>query len=118
MPDTYPYSLFEGAIGKAAWRIANAQTRWSFVTINPGLILGPSLTAASESGSLFLLDEMMRGLFFYGLPDWWMATVDIRDAARAHITAARNRAAKGRFIVAEQQMTSLVGNGADAEKGA
>ena len=40
-----------------AWRICNAQNRWSMVVLNPGLILGPSLTPASESGSLFLLDS-------------------------------------------------------------
>jgi nucleoside-diphosphate-sugar epimerase len=107
--DTYPYHYSKVEAEKEAWRIALGQSRWSLVTINPGLILGPSLTSASQSGSLFLLDEIMRGLHFYGLPDWWMATVDVRDAARAHITAARNHAATGRYIVAEKEMSSLLG---------
>jgi nucleoside-diphosphate-sugar epimerase len=107
-PESYPYHYSKVEAEKEAWRITRGQSRWSFVSINPGLILGPSLTSASQSGSLFLLDEMIRGLFFYGLPDWWMATVDVRDAARAHITAARNPAATGRYIVAEKEMTSLL----------
>ena len=106
--ETYPYHFSKVEAEKEAWRIAKRQSRWSFVTINPGLILGPSLTSASNSGSLFLLDEMLRGFFFYGLPDWWMATVDIRDAARAHILAAQNAAASGRYILAETEMTSLL----------
>ncbi len=40
------------------------------VAINPGLVLGPALTPDSQSGSLFLLDELMRGVFFYGVPDF------------------------------------------------
>jgi hypothetical protein len=38
------------------------------VTINPGMILGPSLTPGSESGSLFLLDEMLKGYFSTACP--------------------------------------------------
>lgn len=106
--ETYPYHFAKVEAEKEAWRIAKEQSRWSFVTINPGLILGPSLTSASESGSLFLLDEMMRGHLFFGLPDWSMATVDIRDVAQAHIAAARDPSAAGRYILAANEMTSLV----------
>jgi dihydroflavonol-4-reductase len=106
--ENYPYHFSKVEAEKEAWRIAKGQARWSFVSINPGLILGPTLTSASDSGSLFLLDEMFRGFFFYGLPDWWMATVDIRDAARAHITAAQNPSATGRYILAQKEMTSLL----------
>lgn len=107
-PETYPYHYSKVAAEKEAWRIANAQSRWRLVVINPGLILGPSLTPSSESGSLFLLDEMMKGYFFYGQPDWWMATVDIRDAARAHLVAAKDEKASGRYILAEKDMASLM----------
>ena len=37
---------------QTAWELAGAQDRWSMVTVNPGLILGPSLTPVSDSGSL------------------------------------------------------------------
>jgi nucleoside-diphosphate-sugar epimerase len=106
--ETYPYHFAKVEAEKEAWRISREQSRWSFVTINPGLVLGPSLTLGSESGSLFLLDGMMRGHFFYGLPDWSMATVDIREVAQAHIAAARDPNAKGRYILAKPEMTSLV----------
>lgn len=91
-----------------AWRICEAQDRWSLVTINPGLILGPALTSASDSGSLFLLEELFKGYFFYGAPAFSFTTVDVRDAALAHIRAAERPEAHGRYILAEQTMTSTL----------
>ncbi|MCK9700968.1 MULTISPECIES: NAD-dependent epimerase/dehydratase family protein [Pseudomonas] len=106
--ETNPYHYAKVEAEKEAWRICEAQSRWSLVTINPGMILGPSLTPASESGSLFLLDEMFRGYFFYGMPDLSLTTVDVRDVATAHITAANKADAHGRYILAEQRMISFV----------
>jgi len=105
---TYPYHFAKAQAEREAWQMVRQQLRWRLVSINPGLILGPSLTAASDSGSLFLLDGILRGHHFYGLPDWSMATVDIREVAKAHIAAARNLSAEGRYILAEKNMTSLV----------
>jgi len=96
-----PYHYSKVIAEKEAWKIHAEQSRWSLVTINPGLILGPSLTPASESGSLFLLDEMFKGYFFYGMPDLSLACVDVRDVATAHIRAALNPEARGRYIVSE-----------------
>lgn len=106
--DTNPYHYAKTRAEKEAWRISESQQRWKLVTINPGMILGPSLTPASESGSLFLLDEMLKGHFFYGMPDLSLTTVDVRDVARAHILAADSASASGRYIVAERRMLSFV----------
>jgi nucleoside-diphosphate-sugar epimerase len=103
-----PYHFAKVEAEKEAWKIAGSQQRWSLVTINPGMILGPSLTPASESGSLFLLDEMLKGYFFYGMPDLSLTTVDVREVAQAHINAALTPSAHGRYILAERQMVSFV----------
>jgi nucleoside-diphosphate-sugar epimerase len=103
-----PYHYAKVRAEREAWRICQAQDRWSMVALNPGLILGPSLTPASDSGSLFLLDQMLRGVFFYGVPDLSLTTVDVRDAAAAHILAAHGATAHGRYILAEQRMVSLL----------
>lgn len=103
-----PYHYAKVTAELEAWAICNQQTRWSLVTINPGMILGPSLTPASDSGSLFLLDELFRGYFFYGMPDLSLTTVDVREVAMAHIKAADNPQAAGRYILAEKNMTSFV----------
>lgn len=103
-----PYHYSKVLAEKAAWKAAQEQDRWSLVTINPGMILGPSLTPASESGSLFLLDEMFKGYFFYGMPDLSLACVDVREVAAAHIRAAESSTANGRYIVAEDHTRTFL----------
>lgn len=103
-----PYHLSKVEAEKEAWRLHGQQQRWSLVTINPGLILGPSLTPESASGSLFLLDEMLRGVLFYGMPDLSLTTVDVREVALAHLRAAERQEAHGRYILAEKEMISFV----------
>ncbi|MPY65067.1 NAD-dependent epimerase/dehydratase family protein, partial [Streptomyces spongiae] len=102
-----PYHYAKTLAERAAWAAEAEQDRWHMVSVNPGLILGPSLTPASESGSLFLLEELFKGYFFYGAPDFSFTTADVRDVADAHIAAAENPDAKGRYIVAAQTMTSF-----------
>ncbi|MER6129488.1 NAD-dependent epimerase/dehydratase family protein [Streptomyces sp. NPDC001795] len=102
-----PYHYAKTLAEREAWAAEAAQDRWRMVSVNPGLILGPSLTPASESGSLFLLDELFKGYFFYGAPDFSFTTCDVRDVADAHIAAAENPVAKGRYIVAAETMTSF-----------
>ncbi|NUQ98383.1 MAG: NAD-dependent epimerase/dehydratase family protein [Streptomyces sp.] len=102
-----PYHYAKTLAEQAAWEAAKGQSRWRMVAVNPGLVLGPSLTPASESGSLFLLDELFKGYFFYGAPDFSFTTVDVRDVADAHIAAAENPDAQGRYILAAETMTSF-----------
>lgn len=102
-----PYHYAKTMAERTAWEAEAAQTRWRMVSVNPGLILGPSLTPASDSGSLFLLEELFKGYFFYGAPDFSFTTVDVREVADAHIAAAENPDAKGRYIVADRTMTSF-----------
>ncbi|MFR0352395.1 NAD-dependent epimerase/dehydratase family protein [Streptomyces sediminimaris] len=102
-----PYHYAKTVAEQAAWEAADAQERWRMVALNAGLVLGPSLTPASRSGSLFLLDELFKGYFFYGAPDFSFTTVDVRDLADAHIAAAERPQARGRYIVAARRMTSF-----------
>jgi len=103
-----PYHYSKVAAEREAWKINSEQSRWSLVTINPGMILGPSLTPASESGSLFLLDEMFKGYFFYGMPDLSLACVDVREVAAAHIRAAVSPDARGRYILSEDHTRTFL----------
>lgn len=91
-----------------AWKLCSEQDRWDMVTINPGLVLGPSLTPSSDSGSLFLLDEMLKGQFWYGIPSLYFTTVDVREVAQAHIAAAKTPTAKGRYVLCEKEMMSFL----------
>ena len=102
-----PYHYAKTVAEQAAWEAERAQERWRMVSVNPGLVLGPSLTPASESGSLFLLEELFKGYFFYGAPDFSFTTVDVRDLADAHIAAAETPEAHGRYILAAERMSSF-----------
>lgn len=92
----YPYSKVEAE--KAAWRIAKNQDQWDLVTINPGFVLGPSLTNRNDSTSIGFLSDMLNGKFPL-VPDFYFAIADVRDVARAHILAANNENASGRYLI-------------------
>ncbi len=49
----------------------------------------------------------MSGYFFYGAPNFSFASVDVRDVAAAHIRAAEDESAAGRYILARPEMVSL-----------
>jgi nucleoside-diphosphate-sugar epimerase len=106
-PENNPYHYAKTVAEQAARELASAQDRWSLVTVNPGLILGPALTPASDSGSLFLMNELMAGYFFYGAPGFSFTLADVRDVAEAHIRAAENPAASGRYILARPEMVPM-----------
>jgi nucleoside-diphosphate-sugar epimerase len=102
-----PYHYAKTVAEREARQAAEEQDRWSMVTVNPGLILGPSFTPASDSGSLFLLNELMSGYFFYGAPNFSFTFVDVRDVATAHVSAAEQESAAGRYILAHRDMVSF-----------
>ena len=99
-----PYHYSKVLAEKEAWKIfeehqQSTQRCWDLVVICPAFVLGPALTPSSDSGSLFLMDELLSGLMFYGVPDLSFLPVDVRDVATAHIRAAELKEAYGRYIV-------------------
>ncbi|HEX2892696.1 MAG TPA: NAD-dependent epimerase/dehydratase family protein [Marmoricola sp.] len=102
-----PYHYAKTVAELEAWSAARAQDRWSMVAINPGLVLGPAMVPGSVSGSLFLMDELFSGYFFYGAPNFSFTVADVRDVADAHVRAAERESASGRYIVARPEMASM-----------
>ncbi|MEK6805023.1 MAG: aldehyde reductase [Pseudomonadota bacterium] len=96
--DHQPYPYSKTVAEREAWAIQKKQSRWDLVTINPGLVLGPSLTQASASTSLVFIRQLANGTMYPAAPDLWMGVVDVRDVALAHIKAGFTPAAKGRHI--------------------
>lgn len=105
--DHQPYNYSKVAAERAAWDIAKAQSRWELLTINPGLVLGPSLTTASDSTSLSTIKELADGTLWSGVPDMEFGLVDVRDVAMAHIRAAYTPTAKGRHIAVSRSVTLM-----------
>ena len=93
----YPYS--KTIAEKEAWAIAKGQDQWDLVVINPGWILGPSLSKRIDSLSISMMIQFGDGTFKLGAPDLWNGIVDVRDVASAHIKAGFTPDASGRHIV-------------------
>jgi len=96
--DHQPYAYSKTVAEREAWATQAAQARWDLVTIHPGLVLGPSLTTASHSGSMTTMRHFTDYTMAAGAPALQMGVVDVRDAARAHIKACYLPEAHGRYI--------------------
>ena len=84
-----------------------AQSRWDMVTIHPGLVLGPSLTTSSHSGSMTTMQHFTDYTLAGGAPALQMGVVDVRDVARAHINAGFTPEASGRYITNAETISFL-----------
>jgi hypothetical protein len=63
-----PHSYSKTLAEREAWRIAQAQDRWCLVTINPGLVIGPALSAAPTSEAFAIARQMASGQMRFGAP--------------------------------------------------
>lgn len=106
--ETSPYNFSKVAAEREAWKMYEAQDRWQLVAINPGLVVGPSLSADSVSGSVYLLEAMYRGENKMGVPELHYPVADVRDVAQAHVVAGEDVSTKGRYIIASAQSLSIL----------
>lgn len=106
-PDHQPYYYSKVAAERKAWQIQKAQSRWDLVCINPALVIGPSLTPTTQSGSVEVLQQFGSGVTRFGVPKLWSALVDVRDVADAHLTAAFKTDTQGRYIISAKSLTLL-----------
>lgn len=105
--DHQPYSYSKTIAEKEAWAIAEKQDQWDLLTINPGWILGPSLSKRTDSMSISTMIEFGNGTYKSGVPRLWNGIVDVRDVAAAHIRAGFTSDASGRHIIVSQEATLL-----------
>ncbi|OJJ19359.1 diaminohydroxyphosphoribosylaminopyrimidine deaminase [marine bacterium AO1-C] len=99
--DYQPYSYSKTLAEKKAWEIAQKQSRWDLVTINPSLVMGPPLNPrAVTSESFNILQQLGDGTMKMGAPKIGLGLVDVRDVAEAHYKAGFTPEAKGRYITA------------------
>lgn len=101
------YSYSKKAAEEAAWKIANEQQRWNMAVINPGFVIGPSLTKRKDSTSIDFMLSFLNGKYKAGVPELYFGVVDVRDVAMAHVNAALNEDAEGRFITVSETKSTL-----------
>lgn len=102
-----PYAFSKTLAEKLAWEMAGKQDRWDLLVINPGFIMGPSLSKRTDSTSIELMLQMVQGKFKTGVPAGDMGFVDVRDVAKAHILAGFAPEASGRHICVESEHSLL-----------
>lgn len=106
-PTHSPYSYSKTVAEQQGWEMAKAQKQYTFTTINPGFVLGPSLTNRNDSTSITTMLDFANGKFKTGVPALHFGMVDVRDVARAHILAAFSATASGRHITVNGTYTFL-----------
>ena len=102
------YAYSKALAEQAAWDIVQAQDkkRWDLVVINPGFVVGPTLSKKVES-SLQLVKRLGDGSMKHGTLDMSLNIVSVRDVAKAHVQAGFSPSAKGRHIIVDQTYTLL-----------
>lgn len=95
-----PYSYSKTLAERAAWEIADAQSRWKLVTVNPCLVMGPAIGGVPTSESFNIMKQVGEGAFKRGAPRLGTGIVDVRDLAEAHMAAGFVSSAEGRHIIA------------------
>ena len=94
-----PYSYSKTLAEREAWRIAEAQSQWDLVVLNPSFVLGPASHGLPSSESFNIMRQIGDGTFKMGAPRLGLGMVDVRDLAQAHLAAAYLPQAGGRNIV-------------------
>lgn len=94
-----PYSFSKTEAEKEAWKIADQQSKWRLVTINPSFVLGPGINPFGTSESFAIVKQIGKGDFKMGAPEFNIGCVDVRDVAEAHFRAGTYPDASGRYII-------------------
>lgn len=98
-PTHQPYSYSKTVAEREAWKIAEAQDRWTLVVVNPAGIFGPGQRIHSGAESFSIFEQLGDGTFSSGLADLRIGIVDVRDVAEAQLRAAFVPAANGRYVL-------------------
>lgn len=97
--DHQPYSYSKTVAEREAWHLAEEQSQWDLVVVNPSMVIGPGINPNATSESFSLMKQLGDGTLRFGSPDYPMGAVDIRDLAEAHYAAGFTPAAQGRHII-------------------
>ena len=103
--DHQPYSYSKTLSERLAWEIAELQSRWDLVVVNPGLVLGPGLSPHTKAEGVLVMSDFGNGYYRFGAPELEFAIVDVRDVAEGHLRAGLTPEASGRHILVSESLT-------------
>lgn len=97
-----PYYYSKTVAERAAWRfVEENDPTFDLVVINPTGVIGPSIGSGLSTTSRIIAD-LLKGSVYPAIIDVTLAYVDVRDVAEAHVRAADNRDAAGRYICSKE----------------
>ena len=102
-----PYSYSKTRAERLAWEIGGNQDRWDLVVVNPGLVIGPALSAHANSESVRIMRDFGTGFYRLGAPKLEFGIADVRDVADGHVRAAVTPEASGRHILVGETLGLL-----------
>jgi dihydroflavonol-4-reductase len=112
-----PYYYSKTLAERAAWDFVAEETpSFDLIVINPTGVIGPSIGSGLSTTSMVIAD-LLNGGVYPAIVDMTFPYVDIRDVAEAHVRAAENPDASGRYICSnelvslERTVTVLKNNG-------
>lgn len=97
-----PYAYSKTLSERLAWKMAEEQTRWDLVVVNPGLVLGPGLGRSTNAEGVLIMRDLGNGGHRVGAAELEFAIVDVRDVAEGHLQAGLVREAEGRYILVSE----------------
>jgi dihydroflavonol-4-reductase len=83
---------------QAAWEFAKANDI-DLVVINPGGVMGPTLTGRVEGFSLTMISDIITGKYPL-VPNICIGFIDVRDVAKLHVAAMTAEGAVGKRFIA------------------
>ncbi len=102
--DRNPYYFSKAEAERAAWAFMEREKPgFDLVVINPYLVIGPSLTPGLNTSNQIIV-EALTGVFPAIMELSW-GVVDVRDVALAHVLAAENARASGRYLCAAEDVS-------------
>lgn len=102
-----PYSYAKTVAERLAWELAERQQRWDLVVLNPGLVLGPAISAHATSESASVMRDFGTGYYRLGAPALEWGVIDVRDVAEAHLRAGLQPGASGRHVLVAETLSLL-----------
>jgi nucleoside-diphosphate-sugar epimerase len=94
-----PYAYSKVLAEKEAWKIADAQSQYKLVVVNPAWVHGPGIKASAGNESFAFIKMLGDGSMKSGCANLGFWVVDVRDVAKAHVAAAFSEKAEGRNII-------------------
>jgi nucleoside-diphosphate-sugar epimerase len=102
-----PYAFSKVLAEKEAWKIADAQTQYKLVVVNPGWVMGPGLKCHATSESYSFMKTVGQGGMASGVPAIGVPVVDVRDVAKIHVAAGFSDKAEGRYLAVGHNTSSV-----------